>query len=346
MTPSVIARQFDARAEVIGPWRQTGNINQDCFHVRLSDGEGILQRLNTDVFPNAEIVMDNAVRWATAQPVSVEFLRADASYWVVNRNQYWRMMRKIEGGNSYFRLDETRDPVAYARGLGSALARAHGYAASLDPRDFAVSLPGFRDPHHYWRQHQVATETGWPDRISEMGPEIQFLEDRRHLMITVRDQTLIGRIRETVIHGDTKIENFLFDENGKVIALVDLDTVMAGSWLMDWGDMMRSLTNPVGEKADPSEVVFADDVYRVAREGYLMAAQAPETETRLMETAALGVTLEQAIRFLSDYLRGDTYYRLGPNGPPDLNRTRARVQIELARQMEGALTITTPTAEA
>jgi hypothetical protein len=110
--------------------------------------------------------------------------------------------------------------------------------------------------------------------------------------------------------------------------------------------MMRSLTNPVGEKADPSEVDFADDVYRVAREGYLSAAQAPETETRLMETAALGVTLEQAIRFLSDYLRGDTYYRLGPNDPPDLNRTRARVQIELARQMEVALAITTPNAEA
>lgn len=340
LTPLAIARLFDARAEVIGPWRQTGNINQDCFHVRLSDGEGILQRLNTDVFPNAEIVMDNAVRWATAQPVSVEFLRAEASYWVVNRDQYWRMMRKIEGGNSFFRLDETRDPVACAHALGSALASAHGYAASLDPRVFAVSLPGFRDPHHYWRQHQVATEAGWPERIAEMAKEIQFVEERRHMMMTVRDQTLIGRIRETVIHGDTKIENFLFGDHGKVIALVDLDTVMAGSWLMDWGDMMRSLTNPVGEKADPGEVVFADDVYRVAREGYLSAARAPESEIALMKTAALGVTLEQATRFLSDYLRGDTYYRLGPSDPPDLNRTRARVQIELARQMEAALAIT------
>lgn len=340
MTPSVIACQFDARAEVIGPWRQTGNINQDCFHVRLADGEGILQRLNTNVFPNAEIVMDNAVRWAAAQPVSVEFLRAGASYWVVNRDQYWRMMRKIEGGNSYFRLDETSDPVGYAHSLGSALAVAHRHANELNPRDFAVSLPGFRDPHHYWRQHQVATETGWPERIQEMASEIEFVEDRRHLMMTVRDQTLIGRIRETVIHGDTKIENFLFDDQGRPIALVDLDTVMAGSWLMDWGDMMRSLTNPVGEKADPSEVVFAEDVYRVARDGYLSEAHAPANEIELMEKAALGVTLEQATRFLSDYMRGDTYYRLGPSDPPDLNRTRAQVQIELARQMEATLAIT------
>ena len=338
MTPLAIARHFDARAEIIGPWRQTGNINQDCFHVQLPDGEAILQRLNKDVFPSAEIVMENAVRWATAQPISVEFLRAESSYWVVNRDQYWRMMRKIEGGTSFFRLDETRDPVAYARALGAALARAHFYASGLNPRDIAVSLPGFRDPHHYWRQHQSATEEGLAERIIEMKAEIQFVEERRHLMMTVRDQTLMGRIRETVIHGDTKIENFLFDDHGRVIALVDLDTVMVGSWLMDWGDMMRSLTNPVGEKAEPHQVEFAHEVYQNARDGYLSASKAPADEIALMETAALGVTLEQATRFLSDYLRGDTYYRLGPNDPPDLNRTRARVQIELARQMEAAPT--------
>ena len=334
MTPQAILQQFEPGAAIIGPWEQTGNINRSCHHVRLSDGEGILQRLNTDVFPNPEILMDNAVRWSTSQPVSVEFLRAEASYWVVTRNEYWRLMRKIEGGIGYFRLDQTPDPLRYAEELGRAMAKAHHFATTLDPTQFAISLPGFRDPHHYWREFQLARQNGWPDRLAETADSLTYLADRHAALTQIRDQILLGHIRQTVIHGDTKIENFLFDAAGSAIALVDLDTVMAGSWLMDWGDMMRSLTNPVGEKADPSDVKFDAAVYKAARAGYLSVAQAPENEIALMEAATLGTTLEQALRFLSDYVRGDTYYRLAETDPPNLNLVRAEVQIELARQME------------
>lgn len=334
MTPHAILQQFEPGAEIIGPWEQTGNINRSCHHIRLSDGEGILQRLNTDVFPNPEILMDNAVRWSSSQPVSVEFLRAEASYWVVTRNEHWRLMRKIEGGIGYFRLDQTPNPLKYAEELGRALAQAHHYAVTLDPTLFAISLPGFRDPHYYWREFQLARQNGWPDRLAETADSLSYLADRHAALTQIRDQILLGHIRQTVIHGDTKIENFLFDSSGSAIALVDLDTVMAGSWLMDWGDMMRSLTNPVGEKADPREVKFDSAVYQAARAGYLSVARAPAHEIALMEAATLGTTLEQALRFLSDYVRGDTYYRLSESDPPKLNLIRAVVQIELARQME------------
>ena len=141
-----------------------------------------------------------------------------------------------------------------------------------------------------------------------------------------------GQIRPSVIHGDPKIENFLFCSSTlRVKALVDLDTIMPFTWLADWGDMIRSLVNVAGEKErDLDNVKIDREVFEAVAKGFLATTKKlTDAEAALLVPAILILTLELAIRFLTDYLRGDVYFRLTPEDPPDLNRVRALVQIVL-----------------
>ena len=145
-----------------------------------------------------------------------------------------------------------------------------------------------------------------------------------------------GRIRRLAIHGDTKLDNFLFStRTGRVKALVDLDTIMPHTWLADWGDMVRSLVNVAGEKErDLARVQVDMDIYRAVARGFLSAArEVTPAEVELMVDAVEIIALELGLRFLTDYLRGDSYFKLGPADPPDLNRVRAMAQLTLFRRL-------------
>ena len=139
-----------------------------------------------------------------------------------------------------------------------------------------------------------------------------------------------------LVHGDTKLENFLFsDSTKKAVALVDLDTIMPHTRLTDWGDMVRSLTNIAGEReTEPDKIRMDIEVFKALLRGFLSAAGTiPMQEIDLMADAPQIMALELGVRFLADYLRGDTYFRLMPEDPPDLNRTRAIVQFYLFEDM-------------
>lgn len=154
--------------------------------------------------------------------------------------------------------------------------------------------------------------------------------------MTLLEGMASGRIRRLAIHGDTKLDNFLFStRTGRVKALVDLDTIMPHTWLADWGDMVRSLVNVAGEKErDLAKVAVDMDVYRAVAHGFLEAARevTPE-EVGLMADAPQIIALELGLRFLADYLRGDSYFKLGPADPPDLNRVRAMAQLALFQRL-------------
>jgi Ser/Thr protein kinase RdoA (MazF antagonist) len=135
-----------------------------------------------------------------------------------------------------------------------------------------------------------------------------------------------------VIHGDTKLENFLFDQaTGRVRSLIDLDTVMAGHWLMDWADLIRSLVNVAGEKAESLDAVKTDtEVFAAAQSGFMEElAEVSVAEVEAMALAPRYLAFEQALRFLTDYLRGDNYYRLSATDPPELNLQKGLVQLRL-----------------
>jgi len=122
-----------------------------------------------------------------------------------------------------------------------------------------------------------------------------------------------------------------------VKALVDLDTIMPHTWLTDWGDLVRALVNIAGEREpDPRKIEVDMGIFRALARGFLNTAPAIEArETDLMVEAAQIMALELGVRFLTDYLRGDSYFKLMPAEPPDLNKTRAMVQFSLFDKLRG-----------
>jgi hypothetical protein len=145
-----------------------------------------------------------------------------------------------------------------------------------------------------------------------------------------------GKLRTVTVHGDPKLDNFLFStRTAKVVSLVDLDTVMPHTWLSDWGDMARSLINTSGEKVrNRDEIEISMDVFKALARGFIgLSPRLPAYEAAMMVDAARIMALELGVRFLADYLRGDSYFILGGKDPEDLNRTRAAVQFSVLQRL-------------
>ncbi|MCW5943141.1 MAG: phosphotransferase [Fimbriimonadaceae bacterium] len=281
----------------------------------------------------------------------------------------WRLMTRVPDAVAYKHLlavpeDRRRESV---RDVGRAIALFASMGRFADVSTMRPSLPGYRDGVGYFAQlrsvlaesvteeearaHRVpiaeelraATgslyllgcpleETRRRRRDPAIAKAIEDVLSDEPLALTIRIGLDQGTLRPTPIHGDPKLENFLFDTGtGRIKAAVDLDTVMPLNWLADWGDAVRSLANPAGEKeSDLRKIRFDREAYDGLLEGFLSSSpELPELEVAAMPRAALAQILEQCVRFLADYLRGDTYYRLGLTDPPDLNRTRALVQWRL-----------------
>ena len=170
----------------------------------------------------------------------------------------------------------------------------------------------------------------------ELQHHIKLAEREKEFGMTLLREMAAGRIRVVGIHGDTKLENFLFSKRtGQAKALVDLNTIVPHSWLADWGDMMRSLANIAGEKEIDLKKVQVDmNVYEAVARGFLSTArEVTPDEVALMVDAVEIIALELGVRYLADYLRGDSYFKLSPVDPPDLNKMRALVQLRLFEKL-------------
>jgi len=170
----------------------------------------------------------------------------------------------------------------------------------------------------------------------ELKPFIELVHKQEPFTMGLWTALNDGSIRNTLIHGDTKLENFLFcARTGRVKSLVDLDTIMPFTWLADYGDMLRSLVNVAGEKErDLSKVVIDREVYEAVSRGFLQSAkQVTEAEIAMMVFSVQAITLELGLRFLTDYLRGDSYFQLAADDPADLNKVRAMVQLTLFQKL-------------
>ncbi|MGO8672586.1 MAG: phosphotransferase [Capsulimonadaceae bacterium] len=289
---------------------------------------------------------------------------------------YWRLMVRIANARTYKSLEELADPsarLAIAREAARGLAAFGDLVGSVNCDDLRCPLPGYRDTRNYLNQlHSVVSghraivdaaehlpadedllhSTGhhflvqcsrsvWMDRMRDpaVAEAIATVRGHREFALSLVRALESGEIRRVAVHGDTKLENFLFHPvTGGVRALVDLDTIMPHTWLSDWGDMVRSLVNVAGEQETDLDRVQVDlDVYRALSDGFLDAARTvTRREVALMPDAPAVLALELGARFLADYLRGDTYFQLGPNDPVDLNRTRALVQLTLFHRLRAA----------
>ena len=286
----------------------------------------------------------------------------------------WRLMVKIPEARTYKSLGEIADPaerLRVAEEAGRGLAIYGNLTCRMRTENLENPLPGYRDTAVYLRPVPIRARrvtgrrrtrptssrpmrpsdtapgsTSWStSRSGSIGggwttrgfaPWIDLVRSEESFGMTLLEGMKSGRIRRLAIHGDTKLDNFLFStRTGRAKALVDLDTIMPHSWLADWGDMVRSLVNVAGEKErDLSRVRVDMDVFRAVARGFLSTArEVTPAEVDLMVDAPQILALELGLRFLADYLRGDSYFKLGPADPPDLNRVRALAQLTLFRTL-------------
>lgn len=324
----------------------TGHIH-DTFRIRYSQsGSFILQRINARIFRNPQAVMENIVRVTghlhaklAAMPgsdPSREALRLvpakDGRPWFVDGSgSVWRMFGFI-GGTLAHEVCETQEQAFEA---ARVVARFQKLLSDLPGGRLQETIPHF---HHTPRRVQDLEEVVAQDganRCASAKPEIEFALSHRELACAVVNLMEAGKIPERVTHNDTKLNNVLFDERtDRGLCIVDLDTCMPGSVLYDFGDMVRTMTSPVAEdEADLSKVLMDIRYFRALVRGYLGEARGflCADEVRNLVLSGRLMTFTVGVRFLTDYLAGDTYFKVHR---PGHNLDRCRNQFKLVQSME------------
>ncbi|HEY9721352.1 MAG TPA: aminoglycoside phosphotransferase family protein, partial [Oscillatoriaceae cyanobacterium] len=323
----------------------SGNINKTYLVTPEGEVEApfLLQRLNTVVFQQPELVMQNIgaiTRHLDAQCASVGrrwevphvLLTNDGADHVRTPDgAYWRALRFIGRSRT---VDVVRDPEL-AREVGFALGTFHALLSEHPPEGLADTLPGFHiAPAYLAHYDEVARGAVKPD-----SPEVdwcaRFVAENRHWVPVLEQAREQGLLRLRPIHGDPKVNNILFDETtGQAIGMVDLDTVKPGLVQYDIGDCLRSSCNPHGEETDDWRAVHFDPVLgKAVLEGYLEVARgffAPADFDYIPESARL-IAFELGLRFFTDHLAGDVYFKVAR---PGQNLARALVQFRLAESID------------
>ena len=306
-------------------------------------GEYVLQSINLDVFAEPDALMENIVtvsdHLATRfMPDLVPRLVAETGGgWVVrDGSDVWRAWVRVPSAEP---IEQTSlEQVGAAAHL---LGRFHAGVADLEPARVHDTLPRFHDPIRRLADLRAAIESDPFGRVAGVGAEIDAALAAAPLAELAAD--LVGRVPRRVAHNDSKLDNVLFRAGtgagtGDAVCLVDLDTIMPTAWFWDVGDLLRSTSAPVAEDDPRTELAVVDAArYQAALDGYRAGASIATpvpAEIEAIEHAGAIVTYEQALRFLTDWIAGDAYYR---TTRAVQNLDRARNQLGLLASMPGTV---------
>lgn len=342
-----IAGKFilDGKISAVHPHGR-GLIN-DTFVVTVDTGtQVILQRINRHVFPRPERVMENLrvltahIRQHAAGDTEGRALRLPeilsardgGDFFIDADGGFWRAQEFIAHTRT---LDNIGD-ITQAEEVGFALGRFHCLIHDLDPARLHRTLPGFHDaPGYFARFLRASARPRQTGASRDLLYGLSFVERRWSLTRVLEQARREGKLSTRTIHGDTKLNNFLFDtRTGKAASLIDLDTVQPGLIHYDIGDCLRSCANPAGESPeDITSVRFDLDVGRAILRNYL--AETRQFLTRhdydYLYDAIRLIPFELGLRFLTDYLEGDHYFK---TERPGQNLHRALAQFRLTASIE------------
>ena len=323
-----------------------GHIN-DTFAVWAADHSRrwILQRINTDTFTDPAGLMENVTGVTSylrreilarggdpdRETLNVVPTREGKPYYTDCEGGAWRAYLFVEGTVCLQKVENERDFYTAAETFGNFQNQLAGYPAAT----LHETIARFHDTPNRYANFEKALAADVMGRAKDVGPEIAFIRAREADCRVLVDQLAAGVLPLRVTHNDTKLNNVLIDQaTGKGICVIDLDTVMPGLSAYDFGDSIRFGANDCAEdEPDQSKVHFSLHLYEVFARGYLAAAGSAmtEAERRSLPWGAKLMTLECGIRFLTDYLEGDHYFKISR---PAQNLDRARTQFTLVEGME------------
>lgn len=345
-----IASRFAIEGRLIGVEPFGGGHINDSYVLTLEQGDAarryLLQRINDAVFAEPALVMENIQR-VTAH--LGEKLRAsgasDADRRVLqlvpstigepfierDSGDYWRLYWFIESAVSH----QSVSTPHHAYEAGRAFGEFQRLLADLAGARLNETIPDFHNTPMRIAALQRAVEADAYGRVKAARPEINFAKARDEIADALLNLSSFGDIPERTTHNDAKISNVLFDRiSGEAVCVVDLDTVMPGLSLYDFGDMVRSMATTAAEdERDLSKVELRLELFEAVARGYLGETHAMLTPAEREHLVLAGklITLEQGVRFLTDFLSGDTYYK---TTRPNQNLDRCRTQFKLVEEME------------
>lgn len=320
-----------------------GHIN-DTFLVKTNGKNEIkyyiLQKINHKIFKNIDGLMKN-IEIVTSH---VTLKSPDAPYQKMiktknNENYffcddtytYWRLYTFIEDSIS---LENITDPKQFYE-TGIAFGEFQKYLLDLKADQLIETIIDFHNTKTRYKNFQTSVENNLVNRVQFAKEEIDFLLSKKHYASVVVDLLKTGEIPIRITHNDTKLNNVLFhQQTGKALSVVDLDTIMPGSILYDFGDAIRYGANKGKEDDENLANIGIDlNLFKLFTQGFLKhtAHIMNEKEIENLAFSALLMTYELSMRFLEDYLNGDTYFK---TKEPNHNLRRARAQIALMKDIE------------
>ena len=315
--------------------------NQGGIQVRY-----VHQRINTNVFKDPDAVMDNFVRVtshqrkklveqgardASRRTLAVVPTREGRHFYRNGDGECWRTLVFVEGVRTF----EAVETPMQAYEAGKAFGEFQHLLVDLPGRRLSETIPNFHNTRKRFESLQKSIREDRANRAQEAKKEIEFALKQEKIVDVILNALAKKKIPERITHNDTKFNNVMLDVvTGKAMCVVDLDTVMPGSALYDFGDMVRTTTSPTLEdELDLSKVQMRMPMFKALARGYLESAGPFLTKGERAFIAFAGklITFTIGIRFLTDFLSGDTYFRVHR---PHHNLDRVRTQFKLVESID------------
>ena len=345
----VVIAAFEVEGKVVDciPFGN-GHIN-DTRLVTMDNGvQYVAQRINKNVFKRPDLLMENYVGVTKFIRKKIEEMGGDPLREVLNaiptkdgkpfyfdeEEQYWRLLVYVTDSIGYDKVERPEQFYDSAVSFGDFQYMLRDYPAAT----LHETIVNFHNTPDRYRQLMEAIENNAAGRLDEVSAEVEFAKARREFAYALENAHAEGRLPLRVTHNDTKLNNILFDtKTGEALCVIDLDTIMPGYSVNDFGDSIRfGATTALEDETDLSKVNFDISLYELYVKGFIEGAKGglTEGELEMLPIGAIMMTFECGMRFLADYLNGDTYFRIHR---PSHNLDRCRNQFKLVADMEAQL---------
>lgn len=326
----------------------SGIINDTFLVVCNNKNKYILQKINNSIFKNINQLMENYCNICDylkdiiskrggdvdRQTITVVPTKDGKSFYCDSMGNYWRAIKFINNTVNY---DVSESPQDFYK-AGKTFGEFQNMLSDYNAEKLYETIPDFHNTRERYKQFIKAVGNNKANKLDKAIIEVNFIIDRKDDTSILLDLLEKGELPLRVTHNDTKISNILMDEKTKEgICVIDLDTIMPGLALYDFGDAIRSgATHTLEDEKDLSKVFIDLEYFEAFTKGFLekTANSLTKKEIELLPMAVKVITLEQGIRFLTDYLDGDVYYKTSYN---DHNIDRARTQLKLVKDIEEKL---------
>ena len=311
----------------------SGHIHH-TFCVKTLERNYIFQCINQKIFPDVDALMENLfnvtcyiTNCSTFKNSTLRFFKTinGGSYYTDCQGEYWRVMEMIPYAVTY----DKALSAEMAFEAGKILGKFHFLLRNFPSKELHIILPGFHQLEVRWHDFILAMKKAKPERLREAGNLIQSITSVSIDEIAFSNKIYHSATPRRVVHNDPKINNVLFDQHLKGICMIDLDTVMPGSYLHDFGDALRTTANPLEEdEPDISLIQFDSNLLKAYCEGYLPHLKNVLTNDEIdgLPHAPAHMTFIIGLRFLTDYLNEDVYFRIDHSKH---NLQRAKAQFAL-----------------